>query len=169
VDLPKIVSGNAKFWIYKDVELPNTSGKKQKYPAFLALVDDNGIRKAMTGAISVRRRLQVTLGVDGIRCIRVPLEERFVELAGRQPAGGGFLNEIHRHRRFHPNGARRAIVAVISIDADEDRNAAILEDYHVVAFPTFVLIDRAGKVAAYQIGYEGEETLRSLLEKSGLR
>ena len=49
VDLPKIVSGNAKFWIYKDVELPNTSGKKQKYPAFLALVDDNGIRKAMTG------------------------------------------------------------------------------------------------------------------------
>jgi len=49
VDLPKIASGNAKFWIYKDVELPNTSGKKQKYPAFLALVDDNGIRKAMTG------------------------------------------------------------------------------------------------------------------------
>jgi outer membrane lipoprotein-sorting protein len=58
---------------------------------------------------------------------------------------------------------------VISIDADEDRNAAILEDYHVVAFPTFVLIDRAGKVAAYQIGFDGEETLRSLLEKSGLR
>jgi hypothetical protein len=49
VDLPKVASGNAKFWIYKDVELPNTSGKKQKYPAFLALVDDNGIRKAMTG------------------------------------------------------------------------------------------------------------------------
>ena len=49
VDLPKVVSGNAKFWIYKDVELPNTSGKKQKYPAFLALVDDNGIRKLMTG------------------------------------------------------------------------------------------------------------------------
>jgi hypothetical protein len=49
VDLSKIASGNAKFWIYKDVELPNTSGKKQKYPAFLALVDDNGIRKAMTG------------------------------------------------------------------------------------------------------------------------
>ena len=55
------------------------------------------------------------------------------------------------------------------MNADEDRNASILEDYHVVAFPTFVLIDRAGKVAAYQIGYEGEETLRSLLEKSGLR
>jgi thiol-disulfide isomerase/thioredoxin len=58
---------------------------------------------------------------------------------------------------------------VISIDADEDRNAAILENYHVVAFPTFVLIDRAGKVAAYQIGFDGEAMLRSLLEKSGLR
>jgi hypothetical protein len=49
VDLSKVASGNAKFWIYKDVELTNTSGKKQKYPAFLALVDDNGIRKAMAG------------------------------------------------------------------------------------------------------------------------
>jgi ElaB/YqjD/DUF883 family membrane-anchored ribosome-binding protein len=49
LDLSKVAAGNAKFWIYKDVELPNSSGKKQKYPAFLALVDDNGIRKAMTG------------------------------------------------------------------------------------------------------------------------
>ena len=45
---------------------------------------------------------------------------------------------------------------MISMNADEDRNASILEDYHVVAFPTFVLIDRAGKVAAYQIGFDGE-------------
>jgi len=49
LDLSKVAAGNAKFWIYKDVELPNSSGKKQKYPAFLALVDDNGIRKLMTG------------------------------------------------------------------------------------------------------------------------
>jgi hypothetical protein len=48
LDLSKLSSGNAKFWVYKDVELPGASGKK-KYPAFLALVDDNGIRKAMTG------------------------------------------------------------------------------------------------------------------------
>jgi hypothetical protein len=48
-DLSKVAAGNAKFWIFKDVELLNTSGKKQKYPAFLALVDDNGIRKAMAG------------------------------------------------------------------------------------------------------------------------
>ena len=54
---------------------------------------------------------------------------------------------------------------VISINANEDRNAAILENYHVVAFPTFVLIDRTGKVAAYQIGIDGEETLRSLLPR----
>jgi hypothetical protein len=49
LDLSKVVSGNPKFWIYKDVELPNASGKKQKYPAFLALVDDSGIRKVMAG------------------------------------------------------------------------------------------------------------------------
>jgi hypothetical protein len=66
-------------------------------------------------------------------------------------------------------GYREPGLAVIPINADEDRNAAILEDYHVVAFPTFVLIDRAAKVAAYQVGFDGEETLRSLLEKSGLR
>jgi outer membrane lipoprotein-sorting protein len=56
-------------------------------------------------------------------------------------------------------------LAVISIDAEEDRNAAILEAYHVVAFPTFVLIDPSGKVAAYRIGYEGDEALRSLLPR----
>jgi hypothetical protein len=49
LDLPKVVSGNPKFWVYKDVELPNASGKPQKYPAFLALVDDSGIRRAMAG------------------------------------------------------------------------------------------------------------------------
>ena len=48
-DLSKLASGNTKFWIYKDVELPAAGGRKQKYPAFLALVDDNGIRKWMTG------------------------------------------------------------------------------------------------------------------------
>jgi hypothetical protein len=49
LDLPKLAAGKAKFFIYKDVELPNASGKKQKYPAFLALVDDKGIRKALAG------------------------------------------------------------------------------------------------------------------------
>jgi hypothetical protein len=68
VDLPKIASGNAKFWIYKDVELPNTSGKKQKYPAFLALVDDNGIRKAMTG------KKLICKGTCGIKEDRIAFE-----------------------------------------------------------------------------------------------
>jgi hypothetical protein len=27
MDLPKVAAGNAKFWIYKDVELPNPAGK----------------------------------------------------------------------------------------------------------------------------------------------
>jgi len=31
---------------------------------------------------SVRRQLQQSLAVDGIRCVSVPLEELFVELAG---------------------------------------------------------------------------------------
>jgi ABC-2 type transport system ATP-binding protein len=31
---------------------------------------------------TVRRRLQDALGIDGIRCVRVPLEELFVELVG---------------------------------------------------------------------------------------
>ena len=45
--LSEVASGKVKFWIYKDVELG--SAKKQKYPAFLALVADDAIRKAMTG------------------------------------------------------------------------------------------------------------------------
>jgi hypothetical protein len=48
-DLPKVAGGKAKFWIYKDIELPNPAGKKIKHPAFLALVDDAGIRKKLAG------------------------------------------------------------------------------------------------------------------------
>jgi len=33
---------------------------------------------------SVRRQLEDALGVDGIQCVRVPLEELFVELVGRE-------------------------------------------------------------------------------------
>jgi len=36
------------------------------------------------------------------------------------------------------------------MNADEDRNASILEDYHVVAFPTFVLIDREFSVGLHK-------------------
>ena len=68
VDLPKVVSGNAKFWIYKDVELPNASGKKQKFPVFLALVDDNGIRKAMAG------KKLICKGTCGIKEDRIAFE-----------------------------------------------------------------------------------------------
>jgi len=45
-------------------------------------------------------------------------------------------------------------------------DAGILKDYHVTAYPTFVLIGRDGKVAAYEIGLGGESVLRTLLEKA---
>src|ERR1035438_4772518 len=75
LDLPKVASGNAKFWIYKDVELPNASGKKQKYPAFLALVDDNGIRKFLTG------KKLICKGTCGIKEERIA----FDSLTGKVP------------------------------------------------------------------------------------
>jgi hypothetical protein len=67
-DLAKIVSGNPKFWVYKDVELPNASGKKQKYSAFLVLVDDNGVRKAMTG------KKLICKGTCGVKDERIAFE-----------------------------------------------------------------------------------------------
>ena len=48
-EMSKLAKGTAKFSIYKDVELPAAGGKKQKYPAFLALGDDTAIRKALAG------------------------------------------------------------------------------------------------------------------------
>ena len=48
MDLPKLASG-AKFWIYKDVELPNSSGKKEKIASFVAFVDHNAIRQDLAG------------------------------------------------------------------------------------------------------------------------
>jgi hypothetical protein len=68
MDMPKVAAGNAKFFVYKDVELPNSSGKKQKYPAFLALVDDNGIRKALTG------KKLICKGTCGIKEERIAFE-----------------------------------------------------------------------------------------------
>jgi hypothetical protein len=48
LDLPKITTGT-KFWIYKDVELPNSAGKKQKIASFIALVDDKAIKPLLKG------------------------------------------------------------------------------------------------------------------------
>jgi TonB family protein len=50
---------------------------------------------------------------------------------------------------------------VLSIDSD------IMTKYQITAFPTYVLIDSAGKVLAHQIGYSGEANLRSMLGKAG--
>jgi thiol-disulfide isomerase/thioredoxin/outer membrane lipoprotein-sorting protein len=44
----------------------------------------------------------------------------------------------------------------------------VLADYQVKGYPTFVLIGADGKIAAYEIGFGGEEVLRGMLEKAGL-
>jgi hypothetical protein len=50
MDATKISDGGTtKFWIYKDIELPNEQGKKEKLPVFVALVDDAGIRNFVRG------------------------------------------------------------------------------------------------------------------------
>ena len=49
-DVTKITdTSKTKFWVYKDIELPNLTGKKQKILAFVALVDDMGIRNFLRG------------------------------------------------------------------------------------------------------------------------
>ena len=49
-DVTKITDSSAiKFWVYKDIELPDDHGKKQKISAFVALVEDTGIRNFMRG------------------------------------------------------------------------------------------------------------------------
>jgi thioredoxin-related protein len=41
----------------------------------------------------------------------------------------------------------------------------MVASYQVTAFPTYVLFDSSGKVVAHQVGYSGEQNLRSLLGK----
>ncbi|HXS96180.1 MAG TPA: redoxin family protein [Candidatus Limnocylindrales bacterium] len=45
-------------------------------------------------------------------------------------------------------------------------DSGILEAYSVSSFPTFVVIGKDGKVAAYQVGYRDLATLRSLVAKA---
>jgi hypothetical protein len=49
-DLAKVGSElTTKFFVYRDVEIPGSAGGKQKYPAFLALIDDKPIKSALKG------------------------------------------------------------------------------------------------------------------------
>ena len=41
--------------------------------------------------------------------------------------------------------------------------------FQVTSLPTYIVIDRDGKVVAYQIGSEGESALRDALAKGGLK
>lgn len=48
-------------------------------------------------------------------------------------------------------------------------DSGILEAYQVSSYPTFVLIGRDGKIAAYQVGYGDIAMLRGMLAKAGIK
>ncbi len=50
---------------------------------------------------------------------------------------------------------------ILSIDSD------VLRSFQVTAYPTYVLIDSNGNIVAHQIGYPGEDGLRSMLARVG--
>ncbi|HUB80207.1 MAG TPA: redoxin domain-containing protein [Bryobacteraceae bacterium] len=45
--------------------------------------------------------------------------------------------------------------------------STVLKDYQVKGYPSFVLIGPDGKIAGYEVGFSGEESLRGMLEKVG--
>jgi thiol-disulfide isomerase/thioredoxin len=47
--------------------------------------------------------------------------------------------------------------------------SGIVDAFQVTAFPTYVLIGPDGTVAAHEVGSKGEDSLRTMLEKAGLR
>jgi thiol-disulfide isomerase/thioredoxin len=53
----------------------------------------------------------------------------------------------------------------VALTADTD----VVPMFQVNAFPTYVVIDRDGNVAAYQVGSWGEAALREALAKAGLK
>lgn len=88
------------------------------------------------------------------------------------------------NKQFHDKG-----LVVLGVNTGEDRpvvesflkqnpmaypavlsgESGILDAYQVTAFPTFVMIGRDGKVAAYQVGYGGIDMLRGMLAKAGVQ
>ncbi len=47
--------------------------------------------------------------------------------------------------------------------------SGILESYGVTAYPTFILIGRDGTIIANEAGFGGEDQLRQMIEKAGLK
>jgi thiol-disulfide isomerase/thioredoxin/starvation-inducible outer membrane lipoprotein len=80
-------------------------------------------------------------------------------------------------------------LVILGVNTGEDREAAesflkknplaypavlsgdsgIVDAYQVTSFPTFVMIGRDGKVAAYQVGYGDVAMLRGMLAKAGVQ
>jgi len=92
------------------MELPNTSGKKQKYPAFPALADDNGIRKAMTG------KKLICKGTCGLKEERIAFE----------PTTGTEFAQAKSKVQGQMQGLRRAILAELP-DEVEFANELVAE------------------------------------------
>lgn len=49
-----------------------------------------------------------------------------------------------------------------------DYDGAVAIDYEVQAIPSFVIIDKEGKITQFDVGYSGEENLREALRKAGV-
>lgn len=48
-------------------------------------------------------------------------------------------------------------------------DSSVIPTYGISAFPTYVVIDRSGSIVAYQVGSDGEQALRDILGKAGLK
>jgi hypothetical protein len=74
-------SGNSKFWVYRDVELPTASGQKQKLPALIALIDDTAIKPLLKGkqAAGLPWRVRHSRWEDRVRTLVGPRSLRIAE------------------------------------------------------------------------------------------
>jgi hypothetical protein len=88
------------------------------------------------------------------------------------------------HQEFKANG-----LVVLGLNVGEDRGTVekflktakvnypialtgdsdVVPAFEVTAYPTYVVIDREGNIAAYQVGSAGEAALRETIAKGGIK
>ncbi len=110
---PGLAPGSkVEFWLYRDVELPTASGKKQKLPALITLFDDNAVKPLLKGKPPVCRGL---CGMEGGKIAfeaeqgKVPYKQLKVSI----PLRLGKMVHIPANapdgpRKIQKNGRRRA-------------------------------------------------------------